>query len=855
MLARKWNSTVFAALLLAALAAMSVPAVAAPAASASPRTRESFNLDWKFARFGPQPDGSTKAEPGATEAMVNGQAPTGPSDPAGAATVAQAGSPAFPDFDDSKWQNLDVPHDWAIAGPFRKDLDGGTGKLPWKAVGWYRKHFTIPAADKGKRVFIDFDGAMANAQVWLNGHYVGTWPYGYASFRLELTDHLNFGGDNVLAVRLDTVHWGSRWYPGGGIFRNVWLVKTAPVHVSHWGVFVSTPVANAKTGKAKITITIDNQSSAPADIKINTAILERNPDGSAGKRVAWVETTGSAHRAGKFVITNPTIAIASPKLWDIDSPNLYIARVTLTSGGKVVDVYDQRFGFRTIEFTPRDGFHLNGRRVQLKGSCNHHDLGPLGAAFNTSAMRRQLRILKEMGDNALRTSHNPPAPELLDLADEMGMVVMDEAFDCWAHGKRRDDYSRLYKDWHKRDLQALVHRDRNHPSVILWSIGNEIREQNGPEPAKELADIVRAEDPTRFVTAGCNGTRAATNGFQKAVDVFGVNYHPGSYARHAQPRRQRKTALPLQRVVLGHQLARRVLLPRQGRQGRPEGSPGLLLRRRRRPLGLHPGRRVRRTREEPRLRRRVRLDRLRLHRRAHALRPGHLAQQLLRHRRPLRIQEGPLLPLPGPLAAGSAHGAHPAPLELAGPRRQGHARRRLHLRRRGRTVPQRQIARPQDQGHNSEYRLRWDDVKYQPGELKVVAYKNGKKWAEDTVRTTGPAAALTLTPERPTIAGDGKDLAYVTVAVTDKAGLTVPTANDLVKFTVEGPGEIVAVGNGDATNHESFTGHQHKAFNGLCLVIVRAKRPTDGSATTTGKITLKATAEGLAPAETTIQAK
>ncbi len=440
-------------------------------------------------------------------------------------------SPGAIDFDDSAWRKLNVPHDWGIEGPFRDELPGDTGKLPWRGIGWYRKHFTVPAADQGKRVFIDFDGAMANAKVWLNGEYVGTWPYGYNAFRLELTPLLKFGRENTLAVQLDTVHWGSRWYPGAGIYRNVWLVKTSPVHVGQWGAYVTTPSITAEKGDVKLAVAVDNQTEKAITASVQSDIYELTPAGKTGRKAASTAAVEKQIAGGGTATIDLNATVQQPALWDLDKPNRYLARTAVTVDGEVVDSYDQPFGFRTIEFTPRDGFKLNGRRVPLQGTCNHHDLGALGAAFNFRALERQLEILKEMGCNALRTSHNPPAPELLELADRMGFVVMVEAFDCWQSGKTANDYSRLFAGWHEQDLRAMVRRERNHPSVIMWSIGNEIFEQNGPRFSKMLRDIVHAEDATRPVTAGCNNADAAVNGFQAGVDVFGLNYNTGSFAR------------------------------------------------------------------------------------------------------------------------------------------------------------------------------------------------------------------------------------------------------------------------------------------------------------------------------------
>jgi len=543
-----------------ALTATFFPTGGLAADDAAVRTRESFNTGWRFARFGPMADGSTRPEPGAERWSVTATASSEESSKgnlaanafdgdaqtrwcaSGAGTdqwvqldlgheqklgrvalewefpeltygsvietradgnqwsafapgparfvrvrvtqlpegkwasvrevrlsdsegqpikntrVAGGEAPSMAAFGDSDWRALDIPHDWGVEGPFRDDLPGDTGKLPWKGIGWYRKHFEVPAADQGKRIFIDFDGAMANAKVWLNGQEVGGWPYGYQPFRLELTQHVKFGSDNVLAVRLDTAHWGSRWYPGAGLYRNVWLVKTSSVHVNHWGVFVTTPSITDEQGVVHIDTSFTNQSSESAELNSVFQVLAF-ADGIPGEVVASAPPSASYRfGAGAAGHAEASLTVPNPGRWEPARPLLYLARVTLRQGDRVVDVYDQPFGFRTIEFTHNDGFKLNGKRVFLKGTCNHHDLGPLGAALNVRALERQLQILKEMGGNALRTSHNPPAPELLELADRLGFVVMVEAFDCWKRGKTPGDYSRLFDAWHAKDLQAMVRR-------------------------------------------------------------------------------------------------------------------------------------------------------------------------------------------------------------------------------------------------------------------------------------------------------------------------------------------------------------------------------------------------------------
>ena len=808
------------------------------------RTRESFNREWLFERFGPMPDGSNKPELG----------------------VATYGI----ELDDSAWRKLDVPHDWGIEGPFRDDLDNNTGKLPWKGIGWYRKYFSIADADKGKRIFIDFDGAMANAKVWLNGEYVGTWPFGYNSFRFELTPFLKFGAKNLLAVQLDTTKWGSRWYPGAGIYRNVWLVKTAPVHVGHWGVTVTTPTVTDASAEAKLAVNVDNQGGQETKVSVVVDILEAGPDGVAGKKVTTSSVAEKPVAAGASCTLDLAVTVANPKRWDIKSPSRYVARVTVKVGDKIVDVVDQVFGFRTIECTPRDGFKLNGRRVELYGTCNHHDLGALGTAFNTRAMERQLEILKEMGNNAFRTSHNPPAPELVELCDRMGILMMVEAFDCWKGSKTANDYSRLFDEWHAKDLQAMVRRDRNNPCVFMWSIGNEIREQKGPEMAKMLRDIVNAEDPTRPVIAGCNSAGAGYNGFQHAVDVFGLNYNLGHYSKFLNyAGNEKRPILSSESSSCISSRGEYFFPQKRGTDARVNfqvssydvDAPGWAcppddefeaLDKNRAFMGefVWTG-----------------FDYM-----GEPTPYNSDVSNLLNFSDPVKKEAmRKELEALGKLKVPSAS-SYFGILDLCGFKKDRfysyQARWRPELpmahifphwnwsERVGQVTPVhvytsgdeaelflngKSLGRKQKGQY--EYRLRWDEVVYVPGELKVVAYLKGKQWATDTVKTTGEAAKILLSVDRDKITADGLDLAFVTVTIADKSGLLVPRSHNLVKFTIATPGEIVAVSNGDAASHEPFQAKQRKAFNGLCQVIVKAKTEQ------AGKMVLKAESDGLESAE------
>jgi beta-galactosidase len=465
------------------------------------RTREDFNKNWKFKRFGMSPDmpGVIIEEPTGLESIT---------------------------FNDKKWRELNLPHDWAIEGPFSNDLENNTGLLPWKGIGWYRKHFIVPDSDEGKMIYIDFDGAMANAKVWLNGQYVGEWPYGYTSFRFYLTPYIKYGAKNVISVRLDTENLDSRWYPGAGIYRNVWLTKTNPVHIDHWGIYLTTPKISEEEAIVDLQVKVKNKNQKASEVTVQTIIF--NPE---NEKVAETKTLSTTIAAQSLHTLRFDIKVENPKLWDIEDPVLYKAVIKVYIRDKLTDENETNFGFRTIEFTANEGFLLNGKKVVIKGVCNHHDLGPIGTAFNTRAAERQLEILQEMGCNSIRTSHNPPAPELLDLCDKMGFLVQVEAFDCWQKGKKEKDYNIFFDEWHVEDLTAMIRRDWNHPSVFMWSIGNEVPDQGNPYLAKRLANIVRMEDPTRPVTAGCNWDGAAFNGFQEALDVFGYNYNHWSYEK------------------------------------------------------------------------------------------------------------------------------------------------------------------------------------------------------------------------------------------------------------------------------------------------------------------------------------
>ncbi len=816
--------------------------------------RTSFNAGWLFAKGDPaEVDDTLQYKKVKDWVKASGvefvkdptnitKRPT--SNPGGDVSYAQNG------FDDSHWRSLNLPHDWGIEGQFKQEYPGGTGKLPWWGVGWYRKHFEVPTSAQGQQIYLDVDGAMAYSMVWINGQFVGGWPYGYASWRVDLTPYIKFGGENVVAIRLDNPQDSSRWYPGGGIYRNVWLVKTSPVHVAHWGTYVTTPEVSGAAVTVKIRVKVDNDSGASAIISVKNEICELRSDGKKGKSVASPQMDGVNIPAHQSQSADTQIRFNDPKLWSLETPNRYVLVTTLLQDGKPVDEHETPFGVRTIEFTATNGFLLNGKRVKINGVCDHHDMGAIGTAINVRALQRQIEILKSMGCNAIRTSHNPPAPELLDLCDTMGMLVMDESFDCWEKSKTKNDYHLLFDDWHEKDWRAELRRDRNHPCIILWSIGNEIEEQqtqHGHTIAAELTRIAHEEDPTRPTTAACNHEEAGYNGFQNDVDVFGYNYKPYDYGdfREANPTK------PLFGSETASCISSRGIYVFPVSNDKSGGMTN------------------------------YQMSSYDLYAPPWATPPEWEFEG--QDKNPFVAGEfvwtgfdylGEPTPYYGDAPSRSSYFgiidlagfpkdrfylyqsrwrpdfpmAHIVPQCWNWPDREGQVTP-VHVYTSGDEAELflngKSLGRKKKGQY--EYRLRWDDVVYEPGELKVVAYKDGKKWATDEIKTTGPAAKLTLSADRSKISADGKDLSYVTVKVTDKKGLMVPQADNLLHFEISGPGEIVATDNGDATDLISFQSHDRKAFNGMALVIIKAKAGEHGA------IKLYAKSDGLTEAKVTIR--
>ncbi len=511
------------------------------------RERIKINEDWKFMRYATEPDQLMyDIRPVVTDRNDNKVADSKPTEAVDVASSEQVlkkwilpsannfindpakhhqrpeGNPGsnFPfvqnNFNDKDWEQVNLPHDWAIKGPFYKEANaivgGGMGRLPVQGVGWYRKKLDITTADAGKNIYLDIDGAMSYAMVWLNGNLVGGWPYGYNSFRLDLTPYIKFGGDNQLAIRIDNPNYSARWYPGGGIYRNVWLTKVNPVHVAQWGTFVTSKNVSATAATVDVVVEIENKSTTDKNIETVTELylLTDNLNRSK-KKITSLPKKVALVQAGKKATVENSVTIQNPLLWGpapAQKPNLYLAVTKLYAKGKQIDEYETCFGIRSLQFDPVKGLLVNNTPVRFQGVNQHHDLGALGAAFNTRAAERQLEILAELGCNAIRMSHNPPAPELLDLTDRMGFLVMDEVFDSWERKKTPHDFHLIFPDWYEADTRSFIRRDRNHPSVIAWSFGNEVGEQytadTGAAIATKLHNIVKEEDNTRPATASMN---------------------------------------------------------------------------------------------------------------------------------------------------------------------------------------------------------------------------------------------------------------------------------------------------------------------------------------------------------------
>lgn len=775
-------------------------------------------------------------------------------------------------FDDSSWRKLDLPHDWSIESDFSAEYPAtpGGGALPG-GIGWYRKTFTVDKSDEGKVIYIDFDGVYWMSKVWINGQLLGERPSGYISFRYDLTPYLKYGEQNEIVVRVDNSEQpNSRWYSGSGIYRNVWLVKVNPIHVAQWGTYVTTPSVSAEQAEVKVVTTLQNTSLAKGVVEVLSALVDNN-----GKKVA--ETSSNVTLSGNAQDTIvQSFNVNNPNLWSIEDPYLYKLVTQVKQDDKLVDDYDTSVGIRDFSFDADKGFFLNGKPVKINGVCNHHDLGCLGAAVNVRAIERQLQIMKDMGVNGIRTAHNPPTPELLDLCDKMGFIIMDEVFDMWRKKKSPHDYSQFFAEWHERDLTDFILRDRNHPSIFMWSIGNEILEQwsdinadtldlqqanmvlnfantlNKKDVSTEelhinslltikLADMVKKLDPTRPVTTGNNETEPTNHIFRSgAMDIIGFNYHQYNWENFHDK-------FPGQKLIITESTSG---LMSRGYYTMPSDSMNIWPERWDKPF-FNP------------------VNHCSSYDNCHV--PwGTTHEETLRliknndHISGVYIWTGfDYLGEPTPFWWPS-RSSYFGIVDLAGFPKDVYYMYQsewtdkdvLHVFphwnwKEGDTVDiwayynnadeVELFLNGQSLGKKSKeqdkFHVMWR-VPYKAGTLKAVSYKNGKEVLTREVKTTSEPVSIKMTADRAVIDADGKDLSFITVEVLDKDGNAVPTADNLINFSVDGAGQIVGTDNGDPTDSLSLKKPQRKLFNGKALVVVQSTRNA-------GKITVKASSKGL----------
>lgn len=769
-------------------------------------------------------------------------------------TKGEVSNAEMPAFNDAKWETVDIPHDWAIFGPFDKNNDlqnvavtqnfetqaslktGRTGGLPYVGIGWYRTTFH---STPGKQTTLIFDGAMSEARVFVNGKEACFWPCGYNSFYCDVTSLVNEDGKNsILAVRLENRPQSSRWYPGAGLYRNVHVVTTEKIHVPVWGTQITTPYVKDEYASVCLRTTILN--AEKTELTVVTDIIDAD-----GQVVSTKTNKGVINHGQPFT---QNFIVERPKLWSPETPVLYKAVSKIYSGDTLLDTYSTRFGIRTIEYIADKGFYLNGKRRKFQGVCNHHDLGPLGAAINVAALRHQLTLLKEMGCDAIRTSHNMPAPELVELCDEMGFMMMLEPFDEWDIAKCDNGYHRFFNEWAEKDMVNMLRQYRNNPCVVMWSIGNEVPTQWSPEGykvAKFLQDICHREDPTRPVTCGMDQVKSVlANGFAAMLDIPGLNYRAHLYDEAYE-------RLP-QNIILGSETSSTV------------SSRGVY--------------------------------KFPVERKAGAMYDDHQSSSYdLEYCNWSNIPDidfaraedhewtiGQFVwtgfdylgePSPYDTNAWPNHSSMFGIIDLASiPKDRYYLYRSvwnkeaetLHILphwnwegREGEKTPVfvytnypsaelfingksygRQTKHKNGTVEN-RYRLMWHDAVYQPGEVRVVAYdEQGNPVAEKTVRTAGKPHHIELVTDRSSLQADGKDLAYVTLRIVDKDGNLCPNDGRLVSFKVKGAGKYRASANGDPTCLDLFHKPEMHAFGGMLTVIVQSGEKT-------GEIELQATAKGI----------
>ncbi len=748
-------------------------------------------------------------------------------------------------LNDSGWEKVNVPHDWAIKGPFNESEPGNTGKLPWQGEGWYRKTFSISAADEGKIIYFLFDGIMSSPDVYINGKLAGKWDYGYNSFYLNVTDFIQFGSENTIAVHADTRNHGSRWYPGAGIYRKVQMLITDPVHTEIWGTYISTPKITETYAEMRVLNTVENLSGSEKEITVEAKVLTPQGNEIASSTNKRKIKAGGTHEFDHW------ITVTNPILWDVENPVLYSVKTVVKEGEKVLDESVQPFGFRTFEFTSNDGFFLNGKHFHIKGVNLHHDHGPLGAAFNVRAIERQLEIMKEMGCNAIRTSHNVPAPELLDLCDKMGFLVFDEAFDKYDNKADISPETDFY-EFGERNIRNFVKRDRNHPSIFIWSVGNEMGDiqgnvNNGLQKLAGMVGFVRKYDISRPVTMACD---QAGNARWRHFDYYDV--HSWNYDQRWEPARKLD---PSKSVIISESASTvstrgfyELPLPEKKTDFSKSGQ--------------------------------VSSYDLNAPYWAEIGDDDFMWQENADYIAGEFVWTGfDYLGEPTPFM--NAKSSYFGIVDLCGIPKDRYYLYQSHWRpdynhvhilphwnwegNEGKNVPVfvytngdsaelflngkslgKKSKNPTSEVSTERYRLMWTDVVYQPGELKAVAYKNGEKIGEEILKTAGTPSTIQLTPDRTNIKSTGDDLSYILVEAFDKDGNLCPLADNLINFNLKGPAEIAGVGNGNPQSHEPFVVNYRKLFNGKAMLIIKSERNKSGN------VEITATSEGLKAGKTTV---
>jgi beta-galactosidase len=758
------------------------------------------------------------------------------------------------DYDDTKWRTLNLPHDWSIEGEFKEDAatKGPGGYLP-TGIGWYRKHFNIASTGKGQQFRIEFDGVYMNSDVWINGQHLGKHPYGYTSFYYDLTPFVN-KGENIIAVKVDnSLQPNSRWYSGSGIYRHVWLNITGPVHVAQWGTYITTPKVTTSSATISVRTTVENHNQGNKNIILRSVVK----DGS-GKEVANAETPFLLTSSGK-TDAEQLVEVTSPSLWSVDTPSLYTLQSSILEGTKIIDTYPTTFGIRNIEFDKNKGFLLNGQHIKMNGVCLHHDAGCLGAAVPEQAWVRRLKLLKDMGCNAIRTSHNPPAPEFLDLCDKMGFLVMDEIFDEWVEKKGQVGFSYhiYFEEWWKSDLLSMIHRDRNHPSIVIWSAGNEVPDQvveTGSEVMRKLLETFHKEDPTRPVTQA-NDRIAAGDGparlpFLELQDIVGYNYvdrwnerrelyysvdrhdHPdwkmigtenvsvgglrGQYSiasdqSDRRPGRSRDYRLGM---IQAEQLWKFTALNDYvigdfmwtgidylGEAGWPNknSSSGVI-------------------------------DLCGFPKDGYYFYQSQWTEKPMVHLFPHWNWAG----YEGKVISVIAYtNCDTAELFLNG---KSFGAKSYVFPQQGHSKSWNTYSGPYIAPTTSDLHLSWD-VPYEPGTLKVVGKKGGQIITEE-VRSTSEPSAIRLSADRKNFKADAQDIVNIRVEIVDENGLVVPTANNAIEFKVEGEGVLIGTDNGNPQDKTQMKSKQRAAYNGLALAVVQSTEKS-------GNIRLTAVSEGL----------